>query len=175
MTYLSNLGGARIGLGDDSAAETDLRHVIEMAGATRFYALSETYYFLAEALLGQGKTVEALEAAQHALVLGQETGNPEYIGGAWRTLGLVAAHLNDSITIDTKALDTGACFAESLRVWTETGMEAERARTLRAWARYEQERGMREHGHAMMKEAREIFTRLGMELEVERMAQAAVE
>jgi hypothetical protein len=49
-------------------------------------------------------------------------------------------------------------------------MEAARARTLRAWARYEQE-----HGRMMMEEARESFTRPGMELEVERMAQAAVE
>lgn len=68
-----------------------------------------------------------------------------------------------------------ASFAKSLRVWTESGMEAERARTLRAWARYEQGRGMSERARAMMEEARQIFTRLGMELEVERMTQTAVE
>ena len=175
MTYLSNLGGARIGLGDYSAAEADLRQVIKIAGAARFYALSETYYFLAEALLGQGKRAEALEAAQHALVLGQETGNPEYIGGAWRTLGLVAANLTEPINIDHKPLDAQVCFAESLRVLTETGMEEERARTLRAWASYEQARGYSAHAQTMMKEAREIFMRLGMKLEIERMAQPAVE
>jgi serine/threonine protein kinase/tetratricopeptide (TPR) repeat protein len=170
MTYLSNLGGARIGLGDCVAAEADLRHVIRMAGTSRFYALSETYFFLAEALLGQGKTAEALEASQHALVLGQATANPEYIGGAWRTLGLVAAQFPAPIDIDHKPLDASACFAESLRVWTDTGMEAERARTLRACARYEQERGDRARAQAMMEEARGIFTRLGMKLELERMA-----
>ncbi|MGB7924020.1 MAG: tetratricopeptide repeat protein, partial [Pyrinomonadaceae bacterium] len=175
MTYLSNLGGARIGLGDYVAAEADLRRVIQMAGTSRFYALSETYFFLAEALLGQGKTAEALEASRHALVLGQATGNPEYIGGAWRTLGLVAAQFPEPIIIDHKPLDAAACFAESLSVWTSTGMEAERARTLRASAHYEQQRGDHDRARAMMEEAREIFTRLGMRLELERMAQAAVE
>lgn len=175
MTYLSNLGGARIGLGDYVAAEADLRQVILMAGTSRFYALSETYFFLAEALLGQGKTAEALEASRHALVLGQATGNPEYIGGAWRTLGLVASQFPEPIMVDNQPLDACACFAESLRVWTDTGMEAERARTLRACAQYEQQRGDRARAHAMMQEAREIFTRLGMKLELERMAQATVE
>ena len=54
-------------------------------------------------------------------------------------------------------------------------MEAEQARTLRAWASYEQERGDSARARALWEEAREIFTRLGMELEAERMAQAIIE
>jgi hypothetical protein len=67
--------------------------------------------------------------------------------------------------------DAAACFAESLRICTETGMEGERAWTLRAWATCELERGDRSHGMAMWQEARELFAKLGVELEVERMAE----
>ncbi len=48
-------------------------------------------------------------------------------------------------------------------------MESERARTLREWARHELARGDRERGQDMLREARDIFTKLGMQLEVERM------
>ena len=49
------------------------------------------------------------------------------------------------------------------------GAEAEQARTLRAWGNYELARGDRVRGAAMRQEAREIFDRLEMDLEVERM------
>jgi hypothetical protein len=42
-------------------------------------------------------------------------------------------------------------------------MEAERARTLSDWASYEQSRGESGRGLAMWQEAREIFSRLGIE------------
>ena len=49
------------------------------------------------------------------------------------------------------------------------GAEAERARTLRAWGKYELTRGDQARGAAMWREARDIFGRLEMELEIERM------
>jgi len=52
------------------------------------------------------------------------------------------------------------------------GAEAERARTLRDWARYERGRGRAEHGAGMWREAREIFARLKMDRELERMSGA---
>ncbi len=48
-------------------------------------------------------------------------------------------------------------------------MEGERARTLREWAKYELAHGDKARGAAMWQEARELFARLGVELEVERM------
>jgi tetratricopeptide (TPR) repeat protein len=140
-----------------------------MAGPSSYQVLTETHSFLAAAYLGQGKVEEALEAAQRALALGQKTENHELIAEAWRTLGLVAARLPQPITIENQNFDATACFDESLRLFTESGMEAERARTLRDWARYEQEQGRDERAHAMMEQAREIFTRLGMDRELERM------
>jgi hypothetical protein len=41
---------------------------------------------------------------------------------------------------------------------------------LRAWARYEQERGDPARGEALWTDARDLFTALGLELEVARMA-----
>jgi len=139
---LNNLGGARVGLGAYRVAEYDLRRTIrwaEISGQGGW--LSDTYRFLAEACLGQ------------------EVGSPAFIGGVWRTLGKVIAHAAEPVAIGDKTCNAEACFAESVRVFTEMGAEGERARTLRAWARYE-----------MGQEAQDIFARLGMELEVERMS-----
>lgn len=172
MLYLNNLCGTRVRRGDYAAAEADLRKVIGMAGTASWFALSETYRFLAEVCLGQSRTAEAWEAAQRALVLGQETGNQEYIGWAWRVLGncglLMADFRLDVPDRQLAITDPRSCYAESLRIFTEIGAEAERARTLRDWARYELARGDREKGAAMWQEARAIFEKLNMPLEVAR-------
>jgi serine/threonine protein kinase/tetratricopeptide (TPR) repeat protein len=170
MAYLGNLGAARLGLGRYSGAEDDLRQVIEMAGATGYFGLSENYRFLAEALLGQDKIAEALETARIALALGQEAGGQEHIGGAWRALGMVAAARSPQpIEVNEQLYDARACFDKSLSVFTEIGMEAERARTLRDWANYERTHGDQSSGRAMWQEAREVFTQLRMKPEIERM------
>jgi predicted ATPase/class 3 adenylate cyclase len=170
IVVFSNLGGARVGLGEYEAAEADLLEAIEMAEAVGWGGLAETYRFLAQARLGQGRATEALEAARRALELGQGTGLQEDIGEAWRVLGMVltAAPSPGSITVGEDTLDAAACFARSLEIFTETGMEGEQARTLRAWARYEMERGDRDRGERMWQEAREVFARLGIELGKER-------
>ena len=172
MDNLSSLGGARVGgLGEYSAAEADLRRAIHMAESSGGLGiLSEAYRFLAEALLGQGKVEAALAAARQALALGQEHNQPLHIGGAWRALGMVAAELPEPIAIEDQAYDAAACYAESLRIFTEKGIERERVWTLRAWAEYETVQGDRERGGVMWQEAREIFASLGAEAEVERMA-----
>ena len=174
MVFLSNLGGARVGKGEYSVAEYELRRIIrwaEIAGQGGW--LSRAYRFLTEACLEQHKMEEALAAARRALSLGQEVEAPPLIGEAWRAIGMVTAQLSEPITIRGRTCDAMACFAESERIFAEMGAEGERARTLRAWGRYEIDRGDPARGKAMQREAREIFERLGMELEVERMKHAA--
>lgn len=170
MVCLSNLGGARVGLGEYRVAEYDLRRTIrwaEIAGQGGW--LSRTYCFLAEAYLGQDKVEEALATARRALALGQEVGAPAFVGEAWRTLGRVAARAGRSITIGDRSYDATACFSESMQIFTEMGAKGERARILRAWARYEMGQGDVARGKAMWQGARNLFAQLGMELEVERM------
>jgi predicted ATPase/class 3 adenylate cyclase len=165
---LGNLAGAQIGLGEYEAAETNLRLAIDWAGTTGHFALSMIYCYLAESLCGQGKTGDALEAARTALELGLKTENQDYIGSAWRALGLIASRQGKTISAGGSEHDAASCFAESLRVYAEMGAEAERARTLREWARHERERGDAERGAALLKEARAIFARLRMSRELER-------
>ena len=171
MAFLSNLGGARVGLGAYRVAEYDLQRTIrwaEIAGQGGW--LSDTYRFLAEACLGQGKVAEALAAAQRALVLGREVGAPPLIGNVWRTLGKAAAHAVEPVVTEGKKYSAEACFAKSLQVFAEIGAEGERARTLRAWARYEMGQGDMAQGEKMWQEAQELFAQMGMSLEVERMS-----
>jgi class 3 adenylate cyclase/tetratricopeptide (TPR) repeat protein len=165
IVILHNLAGVWVKMAKYQVAETDLRRVIRIAETVGWSDLSATYDFLAQAYLGQGKVTEALAAARRALELGQESELQEDIGKAWRALGMTLADASapESIAIGEDTLDAPACFARSLQIFAETGMEDERARTLQAWARYEIERGDEERGQEMSQEAREIFARLGIE------------
>ncbi|HST50500.1 MAG TPA: protein kinase [Pyrinomonadaceae bacterium] len=169
ILYLANLGGARAGLGDYIEAESDLRQTIEMATAAGYIGLSENYRFLAEALLGQGKIAEASDAARRALELGREIENQEHVAEAWRVLGIIASRGGSPVAVGEDSFDAAACFAESLAVFEHIQMEAERARTLRDWARHELARGDGGRGKELWREALEGFERLDMKLEVERM------
>jgi tetratricopeptide (TPR) repeat protein len=164
IVILHNLGGVRVDMGEYQEAEADLLQVIDVAERIGWGDLSATYDFLARAYLGQGKVSEALATAKRALELGRESESQEDIGKAWRALGMTLADplAPESIAIDGERLGVRACFARGLRVFAETGMEDERARTLEAWARYEREHGDGERGAEMEREAREIFARLGI-------------
>lgn len=184
-TLLNNLAGARVGLGEYSSAEAELRQVIRSAEIDGWSGLSETYRFLGEAYLGQGRSDEALSAAQRALAWGQATGEQEQIGSAWRVLGMALARGNRNLAVTELALqnvalpgtaregapvDAACCFAESLRIFNETQMAAECARTLREWALFELEYGERSSGEDLWQKAYDLFIRLGMQLEAQRMS-----
>ncbi|MFL6284863.1 MAG: hypothetical protein ACJ74Q_17100, partial [Pyrinomonadaceae bacterium] len=138
--------------------------------AAGYVGLSENFRFLSEALVGQGRLEEAMAAARRALELGREIENQEHVAEAWRALGLVASRSGSPAMYDGREMDAPGCFAESLTVFTSIQMEAERARTLRDWARHELRHGDGERGRKLWREAREAFTRLRMTLELERMA-----
>ncbi|MBN1954491.1 MAG: tetratricopeptide repeat protein [Anaerolineae bacterium] len=171
ILYRSNLGGVRVGQGAYSEAEADLRAVIEMTASTGWGVLSETYRFLAEALLGQGRLEQALDAARQALALAREAGQQEFIGAAWRALGMVAAQWPEPLPVEGERYDAAACFDRSQQVFAALEAGGERARTLREWAQFELEGGDRRKGQAMWQAAKEIFACLEMELEVERMGE----
>jgi serine/threonine protein kinase/predicted ATPase len=171
LPTLGNLAGAQIGLEEYAAAEQNLRQAVALAGPAGHFALSMIHCYLAESFWGQGKNEEALTTALTALELGQKTENQDYIANAWRTLGLVASRSDRSILIEGRPHTTAECFAESLRVYTEMGAAAERARTLRDWARHELSTGDPARGSEMWRESRAIFTQLGMTRELERMSE----
>jgi serine/threonine protein kinase/tetratricopeptide (TPR) repeat protein len=170
ILYFSNLGGTRVGLGEYAQAESDLRQTIEMASAAGYFGISENYRFLAEALIGLSRLDEALAAALRALEVGREIENQEHIAEAWRVIGLIASQSKSPVTVGDATRDAAACFAESLSIFSRIQMEAERARTLRDWARHELAHGDSGRGRQLWEEARDAFNRLNMTLEVERMS-----
>lgn len=175
IVFRSNLGEARVRLGEYTAAEHDLRQVIEMTQAEGARSRAATYNYLAEALLGQDKREQALDAAQWALTLQQEVGDQAFLAATWRVLGQIAARKNQLLPISnnsTIALYAPAdCYATSVTICEERHMEGERARTLREWARYEFALGERESATTKWEEARAIFERLNATFEIQHMAQ----
>lgn len=162
VMYRSNLGGARVGLGEYEEAERELRRAVEMADASGWGGLAETYCFLAQALLGQGRLNEAQETAHLAMTLSEQTEQPEFIGATWRVLGMLASQQG-------RVEEATHAFAESRRIFLEISMGAERARTLREWARHERTHGDPDRAEAMREEARATFRNLGMLAELERL------
>ena len=172
--YLNNFSGALIGQHQFAQAESILRTLMSQTAVPNYVILSESYRFLSEACLGQGKLSEALETAQRALILAQESQNGLDLGGAWRALGRAAAKLKQqnakegTVEGGSSLPDPEACFAESLRVFKTMNAEAEQGRTLRAWARFDTAEGRAEQGREKAQAAQEIFKRLEMPLAVER-------
>ncbi len=173
--YLNNIGGALVRLGAYPDAENKLLQVISLSENSKFGPLSETYRLLAEAYLGERRLSEAIVSAQRAWALGTESGVPEHIAEAWRVLGIAATESDTSVKIgdpngELKAYSAPACFAESLTICESTGLKAEKAWTLRAWAKYDLKQGDSVQGTARWREAQAIFASLGAAAEAEQMA-----
>ena len=76
----------------------------------------------------------------------------------------------DRETRKFKNYDANACFAKSEKIFAEAEIEMERARTLREWAKSTLRMQDQEQAEKMWREAREIFAKLGADMEVQRMA-----
>lgn len=184
LITLTAMANAELGLSKFESAEQKLNTAISLAVTASRGSLSNTFRYLAEAYLGQNRIDEALNAASQALTLSFQTGRQEFTGSVWFTLGNIAAHPDFTISADgvTMAAEVvsleelkeklnhpDACYAESVRIFAEIGAEAERARALKAWAIHEMSNGNNEDGRTKWQEAFEIFQRLGMHLEIDRM------
>ena len=168
--FMSNLCGARIGIGQFEMAVVDLEELIAVIRHD-WFGLSEAYRFLSEAYLRQGKTAQALAMSQQARALANPSNLVEN-GRAWRMLGLVAAKLVVPILAEVEGdqlSDAAACFRRSLDFFVEAESKRDRAITLWNWAQHELEQGNKKQGQAMWQEARDIFTRLNLPLMVARM------
>lgn len=175
IVFLTNRGGEQVALGNHEAAEADLRQAIQTAGVTGSWCLPLTFNYHAEALIGLGMYEEAFYSARQALVLGEEDKSPEYIGMAWRTMGMICDRTGDVVrfsdweTHEMGEYDAVTCFDRSVKTFVEAEIDMERARTLREWARHEFKRGSKEDALKMWDDARDIFTELGAQMEVGRM------
>jgi tetratricopeptide (TPR) repeat protein len=175
IVFLTNRGSAQVALQKYEVAEIDLRQAIGLAGITGSWIMPLAFTYRAEALLGLGRYDEAFYSARQGLVLAEEDKTPEYIGLAWRVLGVICSKTNTALgfsewdTHQATEHDAETCFRRSMQILTDAEIDSERARTLREWARYELQRGNKEVGEKMWEEGRAIFFNLGAHLEVERM------
>jgi predicted ATPase len=170
LSFMTNVGGALARGGSFAEAVQILLRVTEMSQANDMEEAANTHYYLAEAYLGQNKFDYALPAAQRALELAQGHQSSEDLVGSWRVLGQAAAGSKMLVYgPENKPYQAAECFAESIRIAEETGMEGERARTLRVWGMVAMMEGDTEHGRQMWQEARAIFEALGAIGEIERM------
>ena len=175
IVFLSNRGIEQVALKNYAAAETDLRQVIRWVGITGSWCLPNTYNYYAEALVGLGRYEEATYAAQQGLAQSIEDGSPENIGGAWRSLGMVAGNIGKAIKIKDRETgqltdyDARTSFAKSEEVFAEAEINGEQARTLREWAKYELKNGDKKQGKKLWKKSRDLYVKLGAQMEVERM------
>jgi class 3 adenylate cyclase/tetratricopeptide (TPR) repeat protein len=166
--YLSNLSAARLGLRKYQQVEVDAREALALVGSN-FCAHSETYAFLSEACLGQGKLEASLDAANHALDLARESENDLDLGIAWRTLARVLAACKtcqlasaSAASLNEICSDPEACFHESHRIFRKINAASEAARTLRAWAEFDLQTGRVLEGNKKIEEAQSIFRRIGV-------------
>ncbi|HKI53068.1 MAG TPA: adenylate/guanylate cyclase domain-containing protein [Anaerolineales bacterium] len=175
IVFLTNRGSEYVALGNYEAAEADLRQAIQLAGITGSWCMPLTFNQRAEALIGLGRYDEAFYSARQALVLGEEDETPEYIGMVWRTMGMICDRTDDVVrfsdweTHQMGEYDAESCFSKSANIFVESEIELEHAHTLREWARYRFKSGDKKGGKKMWQEARDIFTDLGAQMEVERM------
>jgi tetratricopeptide (TPR) repeat protein len=175
IVFLSNRGIEQVALKNYPAAESDLLQVIQLTGISGSWCLPNTYNYYAEALLGLNRLEEATFAALQGLAQSIEYDSPENIGGAWRVLGLIASKAGKTIRIKDRETwrfvnyNAQDCFAKSEKIFAELEINGERARTLREWARYLFKTGDQERAAAKWQAAREIFAKLGAEMEVQRM------
>jgi predicted ATPase len=166
---LFSLGAAQVGLGDYEQAEDNLGLVLELTDGSSWIGLSVTYYYLAESYLGQDQLKYALKSALEAWDLAQKSGAQEHQGAAWRAVGKVASQLGEKVQIEGKSYLAKESFQNSRDIFEAIGAEGEKAYTLRAWAEHELERGDKNKGGELWKEAKQIFQKLDMIKEVERM------
>jgi class 3 adenylate cyclase/tetratricopeptide (TPR) repeat protein len=166
IIYLSNLAAARLGLGQFAQVETDLRRVITLNSDPENYALAETYTFLAEALAGQQKLREALEAGRRGLALAEKSENDLCIAGAWRCLGQVLAAMQ-ACGVQHKSgaggtLEPENCFSRSYEIFGKMRAQAEQAHILRVWADYELKQGRTESGREKAQQAKVLLGQLAV-------------
>ena len=177
IVFLSNRGWELNALGRYEEAIHDLEEAIGRAGINGSWVMPQAFNSHAEALIGLGRYEEAFYSARQSLVFAEEDNALEPVGMAWRTLGVICdktdnpVEFSDWETHQKRTYDADTCFSRSVKVFTEAEIEMERARTLRAWARYELKRGNKESGEKKWQEARQVFANLGAQLDADRMTE----
>ncbi|MBK9943205.1 MAG: AAA family ATPase [Kouleothrix sp.] len=178
LLALRHLGAVQARLGAAADGEAHLRQALRIAEAVGWPELAPIYCGLAEAHLAQADCIAALAAIQQAFDLAGTPPDRPALGLAWRLLGQIIARpaghaaqraLPLQLPNPPPQIDARACFGVSVKIFAELALPAERARSLRALARYEIEQGDRPRGAALWREVRTVLARLGCDGDVAQM------
>jgi len=164
---LLNLGAAQNDQGEYIEAEKRLREVIERVESEDWLGMPLAHCVLAEALMGQNKLDEASIMANKSLNLALTTGLKEQIGLSWFVLGQISARMIELSPkyngIEIEKPDS--YFTNSLDVFTAIGAEADRAKVLWAWSKYEETYGDSSRAEKLRKEAEKLYKTLKLQPE----------
>ena len=154
--------GSLIGLGAYADAQGALDRLLEDC-PPHWYALPTAQRFLAEALLGMGRLEPAEEAARRSLALAEKIQGVEDIGQAWRVVGELASRRGGAITDHSGGRWSARdCFEKGLAQLDSATTLRSRAELLQSWGRHETEQGDPERGRALLREAGQLFERMGL-------------
>ncbi|MBK8985724.1 MAG: AAA family ATPase [Chloroflexi bacterium] len=177
MAYRTDLGGALASVGQHAVAERLLRRIIQYAESKeavgQWRGTGAAYLFLAEAVLGQGKTAAAQQAVLQAQTLALHMADDRLRGITWYVMGLTSRQMSPEelpLMLNDRAYQPGDCFQESLRLLRRAGGPSprtyrEQIRTLQAWAEYEAAQGAASRSNIMRQEAAALAEELGVATE----------
>jgi tetratricopeptide (TPR) repeat protein len=168
LAYLSNLAGAEVQLELVDTAIERLTQVLANA-PSNWYVLPDTYCFLAQAYLAQGKTEEAENALQMAWCLAEAS---EQKGNVWHLLGLLAAQSGRPVRPDSaenNRYQARNCFQAALALFTVEKRQRDCACVWRDWGRFELNQGNQKRGEQLWQKARDLFVAIKLPLLVREM------
>ena len=170
---LEGIGIAHLYLKQYLEAERCFRQLLESSGENLAH-YRDLHASLAEALLGQKRTADALDVAQEAVRLARQSERPEDIGVTLRVLGncigRARAELNLQPDEQGALPEPRACYQESAQIFSASGDILLRAQTLQDWARYELHYGGDiQRGKDLWQEARRIYEQFELPLKIAEM------
>ncbi|MBZ0288252.1 MAG: tetratricopeptide repeat protein, partial [Anaerolineae bacterium] len=167
MAALNNLGVVYVELQDYKTGEDYLRQVVNLTGGKDWWALYETYLYLAQACFAQANLAEATIAAQRALEEGHKNEDKAVIGRALCILAQISARLGMYMEIDGKATTTAECYERGADCFPDN--DPERARILELWSKFEYESDNDGKAKKLIYQAHDIYSALGMMADADRL------
>jgi tetratricopeptide (TPR) repeat protein len=156
LISLDDYTNARIAL-DEALTLTEVWE----AGEQFETVLTEIYYGLAEVDLATNKLSGAWDNAHRALQHAGNSANLHSVGLAYRILGDVLTAL-DVVPDDARFKNPDEYYRKAIETFKEIDTEAEIARTVFHHAKSLAERGKRRNAAQLLRDAMEIFNKLGM-------------
>ena len=141
LTFRANRAASYNALKRYEEALIELEDILPAAQTAGIPEVAEIQQHLATALLGLGRPHDALEPAREALRSGHKHNNPEYLAAAWRILGEVVAHYDETVRVmltedDEQEVTADECFAKSYEIADSSQVINEKARVLASHALY---------------------------------------